>query len=306
MSVTIPKKYYKGADDNIFHPYYIIAAPENESALHGYVLKIPKQYATITDEHIILEDGNEWNVKACKRLYMFEIEKKIPGHPSKRYRYTEEELIILYGKANSKTFMERLEKREQLYTSGPGKLIRAKYVAYEKHSKYPTEEWLVAPSADAKWAYSLSYNPLKDQGKHNKDAKGFSLLEEYDIKDLSVLQTSKSQLIPLLNELDSVREWKVSEEKIFNCYYNKSGHYVSSSSLAESLALILYDRVPNGAKLELRRYETSECEALRLRLTDLSEEMVRECTDTLSRIKSERLERITKDIQSLIGITIEN
>ena len=111
MSVRIPKKYLKGADDAALWPLYIIGAPASVPELSGYVMKVMQDYTRITDNALLILYGNEWNKKKQQRFYMFEKENKIPGHPSKRYRYTEDEVVRLYGKAESATFDERVEKK---------------------------------------------------------------------------------------------------------------------------------------------------------------------------------------------------
>lgn len=130
MNMTIPKKYLKAKEDKKFCSTYIITAPENVQEFTGYVMKIMQDYTSITDNSITFRQGNEWNKKKQQSFYMFEKEVKIPGHPSKRYRYTEEELVKLYGNALSPTFEKRLEKRKQIFEKGPGRLLRTSYTDF--------------------------------------------------------------------------------------------------------------------------------------------------------------------------------
>lgn len=168
MEVKIPKKYLKKKEDGVF-PAYIIDAPKNTPELSGYVLKISQDVVKITDTSLILTNGNEWDKKNRVCRFMFEKEEKIKGHPSKRYRYTEEEMIILYGCAESPDFEKRLRERITKSQSGPGRLIRATYSDYEDHEIKSSTDWMIVSETNQKWVYEFEYDPL-----HYRNAIGYS------------------------------------------------------------------------------------------------------------------------------------
>jgi len=177
MSISIPIKYIKGEDDNVFRPCLIIEAPSSEPDLYGYVLKQPKEYAYETAKSIVLEHGNEWDNETKSFRFMFEIGEKIPGKKSRRYRYTDKEIIQMYGRLESKTYDERLKRRQDIISSDPGKLIRARYAIYEERDKRIESDWLLSPDADHTWVYAIDHDPLQDTGKHSKKARYFSIEE---------------------------------------------------------------------------------------------------------------------------------
>lgn len=205
MNITISIKYYKGGVDG-FRPFYNIAPPENVPELCGYVMRMPADRAKITDKCVVIFQGNEWDPKSREHLFMFEKEEKTPGHPSKRYRYHEAEVFIMYGNASSPTFGERLEKRIRIFSEGSGKLVRATFRQYEHqhHMKRECAGWFLSPDADPKWVYSFDYDPLQNRGKHNRNAVGFSVLEEYAV-DMAAVQRHKDRIKELLGELDRIR-----------------------------------------------------------------------------------------------------
>lgn len=312
MSVTIPRKYFKGRDDNAIWPVYIIAAPENVPELDGYVMKSMQDFTNITNNSIIFLQGNEWNRKQKVYLYMFEKEAKTPGHPSKRYRYTEEEVIRLYGNALSPTFEERLEKRKKTIEKGPGKLLRASYADFTvKDGKQIKNGWFVAPDANPKWIYPLNYDPLRDLGKHNRDAKGFSILEEYTLPDIAILREHKDQLKRLLSNLDYIRSLKVDPEFGYQEYvYDKKGQIIHASSLAEALAFHAYEQIPEEIRTNSQSYrgkltEKPEGEQIRLKLMRISAKMEKLCAETVQKYQSEKLSAIASEIKDLIGIDIQ-
>lgn len=124
MGITIPMQFYKGQEkkndkyDTSPWTHHIIAAPDNVSELAGYIMKVLPDNITINCDNIIIDNGNEWSRKSKQYLYMFEKEIKTPGHPSKRYRYTEDEMIRMYGSAISPTFEKRLKKKKTCYLPG--------------------------------------------------------------------------------------------------------------------------------------------------------------------------------------------
>lgn len=292
MNLKIPKKYLKAQDDNYLTHVYIISAPENVEELNGYIMKIPQEDVTVTDSSLILRQGNEWNKKQKEYSYMFEKESKILHHPSKRYRYSEKELIILYKSANSLTFKKRIENIEH----GSGKLVKASYTAYSKlKGKYKTKGWFIAPDADQKWVYSLDYDVVRNYGKHSKNAKGFSIIEEYYLPDISVIYKNKDKLEQLFYNLESI--------------YNKHGEKICATSLAEEIVSIAYNRISSEICTEIIDYqscETIEGERIREELLKLSTEMENKVNNLISNYQAERLAKIIDEIKNLTGIEIKH
>ena len=76
---------------------HIIAAPDLPE-FKGYVIMVDDENFTYQkDGTIKILHGNEWNSSKHEYMYMFELEEKIPGKRSKRFRYSEDEVIALYG-----------------------------------------------------------------------------------------------------------------------------------------------------------------------------------------------------------------
>lgn len=321
MGITIPIQFYKGQETKKKDKYdtspwtpHIIAAPENMPELAGYILKTLPDNITVKCDSITIHEGNEWSKKEKQYLYMFEKEIKVPRHPSKRHRYTEDEMIRMYGSAISPTFEKRLKKRENLLSSGPGSLIKAKYTAYnEREGKESTEGWFVAPEADKIWVYPINYEPLRDQGKHNRNAKGFEVLEEYGVPDIAVLRNN-TRLIQLLAELDHIRglSLKINE---YAWIFPKRGKTITPSSFLESIAFSTYNAIPEEIRYEKisgKRLpgspdwrETPEGERIRQELTELSTELEEKCQDIVRQYKIDKITTIASEISDLVGINIQ-
>ncbi len=307
MSARIPIKYLKRKESG-YIPVFVIKAPENTPELSGYVIKMPQDETEVTDTSLLLHNGNEWSKKDRKYYFMFEKEEKVKGHPAKRYRYSEEEFVILYGRAESKTFDQRLEERIKRSQAGPGRLLKASYTDYEDHTKKISTDWLIGSDADQKWVYEFSYDPLRDTGKHSQAAKGFSVMEEYPISNISVLFNNKDDLLPLLHRLDHARMLKVAFPNT-GLVYDRSGSIIKPKSIGEAIALIAYDLIPSEAKeskVYHDKYAKPEAEELRSQLTEIGTEMERKCFDYLNSYRSVQINELTAKIKELTGISISN
>lgn len=282
MSVSISKKYLKREEDTRFYPTYIIAPPAKVPELDGYVLKISKEYVTVDDKTVILSRGNEWNKKEQKIFYTFEKEIKEKGKAFKRYRYEEDELLFLYRQSESKNFEKALKKRENISTKGPGSLIQASFTTYHKKYGYEQETgWFVMSKADEKWVYPLDYDPLRDLGKHSKQAKGFTILEEYPVQDIAILRFHAEELTRLIKSLNSCRSLIISE------LYNET--------FAEYLVRKSLYLIPT---------ECCEEKKFKSELLDAAKIMEEKCQSHLDKYKKDKIEHIAEEIKNLIGIDI--
>ena len=312
MGITIPIQFYKGQEPKKTDKYdtspwtpHIIAAPENVPELAGYILKTLPDNITVKCDSITIHEGNEWSKKEKQYLYMFEKEVKMPGRPSKRYRYTEDEMIRLYLSPISK---RKLQKRTELLASGPGWLIRAKYSNFSKiDGKRSDEGWFIAPDADRTWIYPINYDPLRDQGKHSRNAKGFEVLEEYGVSDIAVLRNN-TRLIQLLADLDHIRGLHLTiNPHAWVC--TKQGKMINPSSFLESIAFSVYNAIPTEIRLEkpgrLERRETPEGERIRQELMELSMDLDRKCHDIVRTYKIDKITTIASEILDLTGINIQ-
>lgn len=306
MEIRLPKKYLK-REESGYNSVYVIDPPENAPELSGYVLKIETDRVSEDKTSLTMHYGNEWDKKNRQYLYMFEREDKVKGVRSKRFRYTEEETYILYGRAISKTFDKRLAERQEKVTSGSGKLIRARYSDYQDHTIQSSIEWFISADADSKWVYEFTYNTLTDVGKHSCTAKGFSILEEYSIEDISVLFNVKDNLSYLLHQLDHVRSIRMkSQSKPF--VYDKFGNLIKANSPGEVIALKAYDELlPSEIKYDLEKYgtfERPEAEKLRRQLYKIGKEMEKECESVIEEYRTQKIETIINDIKELTGVSM--
>ena len=106
----------------------------------------------------------------------------------------------------------------------------------------------MAPDADKTWAYPLNYDPLRDQGKRNRNAKGFEILEKYDISDISIIRNNE-KLMQLLANLDHIRGLglKINE---YAWIFPKRGKTITPSSFLESIAFSTYNAIPEEIRYE--------------------------------------------------------
>lgn len=154
--------------------------------------------------------------------------------------------------------------------------------------------------------YPLDYDPLRDIGKHNCDAKGFAALEEYNVSDIAILREHRTQLAVLLSQLDYNRSLHMDSRYFGHEWcYGVYGSYVEAKTLGEELAIRCYNAIPRQVthNEDGRRhyiYETPESEQLRKDLT----EMERKCADALRKYQLEKIDQITTEIKDLIGIVI--
>ena len=315
--IKLSKDYFKGKDNNRFYPEYIIAAPKNACELEGYVLKIRTDYVTLyeRDGSIVLKHGNEWDYNSKTWRYAFEKEVKESGKRFKKYRFNEKDTCILYAKDKTPNFVEHMKRREELLSSGTGKLIRARYTIYSRtrYSVDKAEGWFVSPDSDKTWVYPLDYDPLHDLGKHNKTVKGFTILEAYEVCDIAILFESKKRLSYLLERLDHFRKIGIKDiNKEY--YYDSLGNFTGTSTNAASLACQLYNRIPDGITHNYKKvskyngewHETPRGSALREELTALSEEMLRKCNSLIDDYKAVHIAEITEKIELLTGIHVNS
>ncbi len=301
MKLRLPKEYLIKKEDG-YIPVYILKPPTDVEELTGYILKISQKDVEITEDSIVLNNGNEWNKKLGQYLFMFEKEVKVKGNPSKRYRYTEREAYMLYKHINEQKLIARAEMAQK----GPGKLIRASYSDYVDNMLRKVTEWLIAPDLDDKWVYEFYYDPLTNVGKHRRSAKGFSILEEYLVPDIATIINSREMLQSLLHELDYVRALKLinnSSEYI----YNRNGKFVKATTPSEAIAFMAYNMIPKKAKetkAYYGTYPTPEAEKFIDRLLELGSEIEIECAEFLEGYRSEQIASITSEIKDLIGIEI--
>lgn len=304
MNISIPIKYLIGREDNAYHPTYILSAPENTPALEGYVVKVRQEFTTLEQNQIILHKGNEWNASQKRYFYMFERRHKIPGRYSKRYRYTDEEVFIMYGRAQSPTFETRLKKRINIFTKGPGKLVKVKYNIYSQDKGLlPYHIWCISPNDDTKWVYDFNYDPYNDQGKHNKGAKGYSVIEAYAVDDIAVLHKDKRKLLYLLERYDNTKSiawWKTNR-----ILTDREGNYITAQSPGEVLAFSVYDIVDKEITTVHKgnKYLASDQgELLRKELLVISDKYIDDCMLIINKYQEQKLHEITDEIKSLIGI----
>lgn len=304
MSLVISKDYLKGTEkDETSWPLYIIAPPENVPELAGYVLKISQKDVTVTDTMLQFRWGNKWDGKQRESLYIFEKEIRDPGQRYKRYKYTEAEVTEFYEKAQSLV----LKKRAQAIAKGPGKLLRASYKHKGKGNE-ADEGWFFTSDADQKWAYPLDYDPLQDLGKHKKKEKGFSVLEEYTVRDIAILHESREMLSLLLRHLDVMRNLRLDYDTK-EMYRGRDAVYKKAETLGEDLAIKCYNAIPIPITHKRYRktpaqYETPEGEQLRKELTALGMEMERKCSDAIRQCQIENIEKIAVEIKNLIDVEI--
>ena len=313
MSVKIPIKYLKKKESG-FIPIYVIEAPVNTPELSGYVMKMPQQNVEVCDTYLLLYHGNEWDKKVREHYFMFEKEEKVKGHPAKRYRYSEDEFFKLYERAKSKRFDQRLEERIQRFQKGPGRLLRASYSDYKDRAMIKSTNWLIEANDDKKWVYEFSYDPLRDIGKHNKMSKGFSVLEEYPVMDISLLIKNKDTLPRLLNSLDHIRELKIKIAdnsliyKMGIIIHDKFGSIVTPNTLSEAIAMFAYKMIPD----EITEERTishglcakTEADEFRNQLIEMATEMEKKCFDFFESYCSERINTLTEEIKEMTGISI--
>ncbi|MCR4745856.1 MAG: hypothetical protein K5894_11610 [Lachnospiraceae bacterium] len=294
MSVILSDKYLMAREMG-FVDQLIIAPPENVPELAGYILKISVDKVNInpSDHKIELHDGNKWDKKLYKFNYMFEKAEKIKGKPSKQYHYTEEELIILYGSAKSSTFRKQYEQRTSTFSSGSGSLVRCKYVDF--NLGHEVINWLIAPDSCSKWAYELDYDPLRDAGKHDRDAKGFKLLDEYHVDDISIFVENR-QLQQLLLDFEDTLKLKLGYGII-----EESG--LTNRIIDEALQFIP-DEV-RFQKLSGSLYETKYAKELKEKLATYCADIKNECKLTIETCRHDKLNELTNQIKELIGIDVK-
>lgn len=291
MGITISQKYLKSESDYVFYGGIMtkaltIAPPEKVPELEGYVMRVSQDAACMQKTSIRIIEGNEWNPKAKKRYYMFEKEEKIPGQKFKKYRYDEEELIFLYGCASSATFEEKYKHRISIISHGRGKLIKAEFNEYSSsyHTKQLTTDWMIAPDDDKKWAYELNYDPLRDQGKHDKTVSSFRVLEECEIDDLSILNNSiKTALQELLNEYDQIKKSEKAKPVL----------------TAEAITLMLKD-----ACVQSQWRNESEYDQTIDIINKVSNEIADNCAAMNSEYIRRRGEEIARKIKEISGLDI--
>lgn len=305
--LKIPKTYLVEQKDG-FRPTYSIKAPSVVPELQGYVMKILQEDVKIEDATLIIRKGNEWNKVQKSYFFMFEKAVKVSGKNSKRFRYSEEQLFKMYGMDQSSTFEERFEERRNRSQTGAGKLIRARYTEFsQEKGKYSTTGWFILTDANSKWVYTFEYDPLRDQGKHNKDAKGFDIEEQYPVEDVSNLWDNRVALNRLLRSLDYTRNLAVSEG--FSAWIRGSHpkQFRNAQTLADELAFIALNHLPDDLTVDscIRgKYESENGARIRADLMKLTEEIERRCRDEVETYRAAEILKISEKIKDLIGIEI--
>lgn len=298
MSVKISDKYLLAKEVGYFE-VYLIAPPENVPELSGYVMKIKTEKVDIdkSEHRIELLDGNIWDKKLFKFQYMFEKAEKIKGERSKRYRYTEDELVILYGSAKSDTFLERYKKRSATFSSGSGNLVRCKYMDYDRiYGEHEVTKWLIEPDTSRKWVYEFDYDPLRDIGKHNKDAKGFQLLDKYHVDDISILIDNSFQLKRLFRDFEDVYALTFySYQRMDECHFTERIVDTALKFVPDTVRF----RKSCGAL-----YDTKYSEELKEKLSAYSIEIEKECKRTIETCRRDKLTEIISKINDIINIEI--
>lgn len=310
MEIKLRREYFNGVERERLRTIYSIKAPEGVSELDGYVMKFPEDDVKLTDSHILLFHGNEWNKRKMKYLFMFEKEEKNPGKRYKRYRYTEEELIKLYGQAESKTFNARLAERESRL-SGPGKLIRATFSDYKEHCVVKKNDWLIVSDAEQKWCYEFDYDPLRDLGKHNRDAKWFSIQEEYHVTDISILFKNKKRIYELLKQLNRSRKLSLKNPRP-EYFFDRYGNFLKTNSTAESITLMILKELIPEELLKTHDYdmqddrETPEAEEFRTELYEETKKLEIACFEFVEKCRTEQLNAITEEVKEITGIQLKS
>ncbi len=303
MEIRLPKEYLIREDDG-YMPTYIIKPPTGIEILNGYILRMPQKNAAILDDAIVLYNGNEWDKKLRHHLFMFEKEVKVKGKTSKRYRYNEREAFMLYKHIDE----QKVKARAEVSQKGSGKLIRASYSDYIDNSLCKITDWLISPDSDDKWVYEFYYDPLTNIGKHKRNARGFSILEEYPVSDIATIINSRKNLKDLLDELGYVRAMKLKKSDS-GFLYKKYGNTMSSTEISGFLAYTAYNMIPKiviEANEGYNAYLSSDAKTLLNRLIEHGSQMEQECTVFLENYKTERKLRLVREIKELTGIDLDN
>lgn len=296
--ILIPKSYLIKKTTGTY-ACYVIAPPKTSEIFKEYVLKIWIDDAKIKDEYITIYAGNELDRKTNQRVFMFEREVKIPGKKSKRYRFTPDELFTLYSRDKSSNFDERVKEREKLIQSGSGRLLRVKYTDYKERMLKEVEGWVVSPDADKLWVYELEYSPLYNTGKH----RSYMVLEEYHIKDISILWDNRRKLDILLYRLDQVRSLDL--EGYYESWVpDRYGKHIGAKNLADELTFSAFNRLPKEMRVTKGYKEVEGGEKIRERLLVLAKELEKVINEELESYREVELKKVKDSIKELIGLTI--
>lgn len=302
MSMSISRKYLKGEEDTLLESFYIISPPENMPELAGYVMKQRQEYCKLSESSITFFCGSEWNKKEKVFYYMFEREEKIPGHPSKRFRFSEEELIRAYGLANSPSFDDRLDRRIQKIARGPGSLVRIRF-----REQYDSgEDWCIAPDNDLQWVYTFNYDALRDTGKHNRKANGFAVLEQYHVDDIAVFRIAEkdneNSIYPLLKELSAARNLLIKSISIDSWTRDCPTQEIAQTIYSNTISSLIRS---NGIRKGWGDFELKEKAGLINALSENIEEMGSLCENYMGKFKAEKIKEICERIKELSGIEIQ-
>lgn len=289
--ITIPAEYLHSKDKNAFRPTCSIAAPKSVPELAGYILRIPLEYVGEDEGDILLWHGNEWNKEQQVWQFMFEREDKIPGHPAKRYRYTEEEVYIAYQQDKNPLFTTQMEKRKAALAGGAGRLVRAQYIEKRNGLSHRIRKWYVIPQKSA-WAYPLDYDSLTDNGRKRVRTAGFVILEAYDMPDIAILRMNSEQVQQALSELNNLRNLE------------PGGVYDNLLS-AEPTAIpqYVFGKVYKSIPSEVREHLDPTREAtLKDELNQLALQMESLCWDAIRQYQAEHIPPVIEKLKELIGI----
>lgn len=307
--MILPETALKGEKKNWHDLVHIIAAPALPK-FNGYVMMINDENLTRQkDGTIKIFHGNEWNSTKREFVYMFELEEKIPGKRSKRFRYSENEVIALYGRAKSSTFDERYQERKQLVSTESGRLILASYSGMDSNKNpYTFTRWMISPDKSDLWAYELDYDPLRNTGKHRNNAKGFSILEEYHIDNLSVLWENRIEIKKALDTILEIRNVNNQKYSAYHFYPDRHGERIKCQSPIEDVAITAMEMfVPECVREEKLYYgifERKEITPVREKLMELSKEMQAVCQKAIDEYKQKNFAVEDQKIYDLIGIHI--
>lgn len=311
LSLILSQKLIKGKKAGWRDEIYIVKAPELPE-FEGYVMFVESRNLTrFVDGKMEIIHGNKWDSKNKKSFYDFELEEKIPGKRSKHYKYdNEEEVLFLYSRGKSDSFEARYNQRKELISTGPGKLVLASYMDIDEHKHpYSKKAWMILPDNTDTWAYQLNYDPLRNIGKHNLNAKGFSILEQYDIADLSIVWKNRTELEKMLIKILDIRNIEQQEYSNHHFYQNVYGETVRCQSFVEDIAITAFEGLlPEVIRQENTMFgyrERKEIEPVRKKLVELSEQMHAVCQTAINDYKRVHLTEEIQKVYELTGIKMQ-
>lgn len=276
--MRIPMKYCKEIRGSSPWQYYVIEPVEDLSLPEGYEMHYLVGSAKVEGDFIVTTRGNEYSMLT----YMYEYSGTSRHDPHKRYRFSEDEMYIAYGRAEDPNFDQKLERRMKEITEGTGSLVRAEYPIHTNgRDRRTCKAWFISPD-ESKWLYALDYDPLRDEGdKHRKTTESITILEEYPLRYIKWVRDGGQDLIDLLNELSRIRDL---------CIDQKEGN------LSRYLANTAYSGVSETA---------ARTQALRFELDQMADQMVAFCAKALGVYKHDQEAVLIDEIRELSGIRVQ-